>query len=320
MIYNKPALDYQQIILQLKNRGIKFHNEQAASSTLKCISYFRIASYLRYFESNHQSHTYKGNTFFEDALYLYNFDKELRQLLFYAIQSIEIAFRSKIIHHISLKHGSFWLLNSTLCKNQSLFADNLQSILREVKRSKEDFIQDYFTNYNNPCIPPTWKTLEVTSFGTLSKLYTNLSDNKIKKIIAREFNLPQHSILESWIKSIVLLRNCIAHHARTWNRRFSLSPQVQTLKLRGLWIQRANKLNYKLYNILCCIIYLLDTIEPTHPLRVQLHKLFIKYPNIDLQTMGFPNNWENETFWSIKTPTISTSPNFSNSWRNAKLK
>ena len=298
MIYNKPALDYQQIILQLKNRGIKFHNEQAASSTLKCVSYFRIASYLRYFESNHQSHTYKSNTFFEDALYLYNFDKELRQLLFCAIQTIEIAFRSKIIHHISLKHGSFWLLNSTLCKNQSLFADNLQTIIREVKRSKEDFIQDYFTNYNHPCIPPTWKTLEVTSFGTLSKLYSNLNDNKIKKIIAREFNLPQHSILESWIKSIVLLRNCIAHHARTWNRRFSLSPQVQTLKLRGLWIQQHNHLNYKLYNILCCIIYLLDTIEPNHDLRSQLYKLFVKYPNINLHAMGFPFSWKNEIFWS----------------------
>ena len=54
-------------------------------------------------------------------------------------------------------------------------------------------------------LPPVWKTLEVTTFGTLSKLFGNFKDNAIKKRIAREFNLPQHVILESWVKCAVTL-------------------------------------------------------------------------------------------------------------------
>lgn len=34
-------------------------------------------------------------------------------------------------------------------------------------------------------------------FGTLSKLYYNFSDKKLKKRVARQFNLPQHEVLES---------------------------------------------------------------------------------------------------------------------------
>ena len=82
------------------------------------------------------------------------------------------------------------------------------------EHSKEDFLIEHFAKYDNPSYPPAWKTLEVSSFGTLSKLYCNLADNNLKKQIAREFGLPQHLYLESWIKSLSVLRNCIAHHAR----------------------------------------------------------------------------------------------------------
>lgn len=107
-----------------------------------------------------------------------------------------------------------------------MFTDNLNTIKREIQRSKEDFIQEHFRKYSSPDVPPVWKTLEVTSFGTLSKLICNLNDNHIKKQIARQYNLPQHQVLESWIKCIVILRNCLAHHARVWNRRFPQMPQL----------------------------------------------------------------------------------------------
>ena len=40
----------------------------------------------------------------------------------------------------------------------------------------------------------------------------------MKKLVAREFNLPQHEVLESWMRSLSALRNQCAHHARLWNR------------------------------------------------------------------------------------------------------
>ena len=84
-----------------------FHDDAAAENELKIVSYFRIANYLYTFEVPNSNHTFLPNSYFEDALRIYYFDKDLRALIFTAIQSIEIALRSKVIHHVSLKHGAF---------------------------------------------------------------------------------------------------------------------------------------------------------------------------------------------------------------------
>jgi len=68
------------------------------------------------------------------------------------------------------------------------FIPNSQSAFRKVQRSKEEFIKEHFIKYDKPEFPPAWKTLELASFGTLSKLYYNFADNKVKKRVAREFN------------------------------------------------------------------------------------------------------------------------------------
>lgn len=50
--------------------------------------------------------------------------------------------------------------------------------------------------------------MEVASFGTLSKLYSNIADNDIKKIISRSFQLPSYPFLENRMKCASVLRNC----------------------------------------------------------------------------------------------------------------
>lgn len=112
---------------------------------------------------------------------------------------------------MALAHGAFWFTDSSIAVRQNCFRENLDQIKKELKRSKEEFIQEHFQKYTSPDVPPVWKTLEITSFGLLSKLFCNIDDNRLKKKIARDFNLPQHLCLESWIKSFVALRNCIAH-------------------------------------------------------------------------------------------------------------
>ena len=157
-------------------------------------------------------------------LKLYRFDCGLRELIFTAIQAVEIALRSKMIHHISLQYGAFWFTDESLFRDLNIQQKCMEQIKQELKRTREEFIIEHFEKYSEPDVPPVWKTLEVTSFGTLSKLFCNFADNKIKKRIAREFNLPQHLVLESWIKSAVGLRNYLAHHSRVWNRKFPIKP------------------------------------------------------------------------------------------------
>lgn len=223
-----------------------------AKLQLRNISYFRIASYLRYMEQDRQQHLYKSGSTFEQAINLYLFDKELRQLIFMAIQDIEISLRTKIIQVFSMEHGAFWFMDSSLFKNAEFYEDCLDNIKKEVSRSNEDFIKEHSEKYTFPTLPPVWKTLEVASLGTLSKLFYLFKDNRLKKQVAREFGLPQYTYLESWIRCITVLRNCCAHHARIWNRRFALKPQLPN-RLPLNWIAPSLK-PIKLYHQLCTLL------------------------------------------------------------------
>lgn len=294
--YNKQPISIADQISTLKNRGLMFDNDQAAIESLKIISYFRLANYWKPMESDKLNHIFKPNSKFENVLSLYNFDKELRTIIFSAIQSIEIALRTKIIQIVSSNYGAFWFTNKSLFSKVTIFSKCLSNIEEELKRSKEDFLIEHFARYNNPPYPPAWKTLEVSSFGTLSKLYCNLTDNNLKKQIARELGLPQHLYLESWIKSLSVLRNCIAHHARIWNRKYPWKPQIPK-KLQSPWIYDITISHEKLYAQLCCIVYLLNAIDPNNDFKQSLKALLSKYPIVDISAMGFPKLWYNEALW-----------------------
>ena len=297
MEYSKSPISHIQQIEMLKERGLLIHDEGQALKQLNIISYFRLANYLRPMELDKVTHQLKPNSYFENALSLYYFDKKLRALVFTAIQSIEIALRTRMIHNVSMKYGAFWFMDNSICIDERMFQDNLSRIQQEVKRSKEDFIQEHFNKYQSPSLPPVWKTLEVISFGTLSKLYCNLSDNAIKKQIAREFDLPQHLYLESWIKCAAVLRNCVAHHARIWNRRFPLKPQLPH-KLSGAWIDVSHTEQVKFYAQLCYLAYMQDRIHPDNTFKKELLDLLKSHPNVDTRAMGFPENWQSEPLWN----------------------
>ncbi len=243
-LYTKQALSISEQIELLKSRGLNIADSSKTAKFLGEVSYFRFVQYLRPMEADKTSHQFKPNSRFEDAVALYNFDMELRDLMFKAIQRLEIALRTKIIQEFSLEHGPFWFFDTSLADDEHKFIENMNSIDRELQRSKEDFIKEHRRNYDKPIFPPAWKTLELASFGTLSKLYYNFCDKKLKKRVARQFNLPQHEVLESWMRSVTVLRNCCAHHSRLWNRYLSTAPQMSA-SLRGAWVNIEGEMQTK---------------------------------------------------------------------------
>lgn len=280
----------------LKQRGLIVSDETFAHETLSTISYFRLANYWKPFEQDKQNHIFKPQCHFENVVSLYSFDKELRLLIFSGIQGVEIALRTKVIHYASLKYGSFWFADRAVFDSEPIFDKCLANIKVELARTKEDFIKEHFVKYDNPSYPPAWKTLEVSSFGTLSKLYCNLADIKLKKAIASDFGLPQHLFLESWIKSLSVLRNCVAHHARVWNRKFPWKPQIPR-RLPSNWLIMSSIQPERIYAQLCCIEYLLNAIARGTHFKQRLKALLAQYPNVDPHAMGFPKGWESEPLW-----------------------
>lgn len=297
MKYDKQPIALLQQLKLLEQRGLIIQNEEIALSQLQSISYFRLASYWHSMEvPNSDKHQFLPNSNFDDVIELYQFDKKLRTLVFTSIQDIEIALRTRIIQCFSLKYGAFWFMDVRLFKNESIFAACLENIQKEVNRSNEDFLKEHFKKYDEPSLPPVWKTMEVISFGTLSKLYCNFNDTGVKKQVAKGFGLPQYLYLESWMKCASVLRNYCAHHARLWNRRFPIMPQLPK-RLPLKWIGTNCIRPIKLYAQLCCLAYWEQSINPNSQFKSGIKTLLSHTPQTTLKAMGFPANWREEPLW-----------------------
>lgn len=297
MEYNKIALDTPDLLAMLKQRGLQVSDEQEALRTLSMVSYFRLASYFRPMEIDKQSHEFRQGATLDQAMELYNFDTALRDMVFGATRQIEVALRSRVNHHFSRGHTPFWFTQVDMANDGHLFVENLSGVDREIHRTKEDFIKEHFERYDKPSFPPSWKTLETLSFGTVSKLYKNFFDKANKKAVAADLGLPQHEFLISWLESITVLRNLCAHHARIWNRRYALKPQMPKSLAGHKWLSDFSFPPDKIYPQLCCTAYLLNAIDAQNTFIIHLKQLLKKYPSVDVAAMGFPKGWKKEPLW-----------------------
>ena len=63
MIYGKQPIDIDEQLALLQNRVLIIEDIVKAKHQLRNISYFRIASYLRYMENDSLNHLYKSGSF-----------------------------------------------------------------------------------------------------------------------------------------------------------------------------------------------------------------------------------------------------------------
>jgi abortive infection bacteriophage resistance protein len=294
IVYTKSFLDYMAQIALLKSRGMRFTDEHKALHLLKNISYYRFSGYWYPLLADKQNHIFKSDASFDTAFNLYKFDRELRKLIHSELEKIEIAIRSKMTYALSMAYGAFWIEDGTLFTNPLLHQSTLNKIKEELHRSDEEFIIAFKSKYSND-FPPSFILLEITSFGTLSRLYGNLQSGRIKRDIAKAFGLPDKA-LESWLHSLVYIRNMCAHHARTWNRPMSIQPLFPR-NASNVWLTNRQVGINRIFYALSMIIYLLNIVNPNHTFKQKLENLFLKYPNVDRAAMGFPANWQLELLW-----------------------
>ena len=284
----------------MKHRGLIINNEDLAFHVLTNISYYRLAGYWWPMQTDKSTHSFKPNSKFEDVLAIYDFDRELRTLLFSVIERIEIGFRTRLIYHLSHELSPWWFEDPDNFKNNFEHQETLKSIDRELSKSKEVFIQEHYSKYTSDTRrPPAWKTLEIASFGTNSKLYGNLKPTiKSKDTIARELGTINHTFLPSWFQSIAQIRNICAHHGRLWNKNLPGAPKLLP-KPPFPWLQDVPKSAEfpKLYIHVCCMKYLLNIVHPENTFSFDLNMLFERYPNIDLKALGFKAEWNKELLW-----------------------
>jgi abortive infection bacteriophage resistance protein len=211
----------------------------------------------------------------------------MRCILFSTTSSIKVRHLAHVTRLIKIFRKKLKLF----CKLQKdiIFA---LTVLATLKSERNAYQGGSFAFIYSP-----WKTLELTSFGSLSKLYGNLKNTiKSKDTIASELGAVNHTYLPSWLQSIAQIRNYCAHHSRLWNKNLPGTPKLLS-KPPYKWVNDVPKDTTRLYLHLCIMRYMVNIIAPENSFSIKLQELMIKYPSIDPNALGMKSDWKNEPLW-----------------------
>lgn len=298
-IYDKPPLSIEQQINLLESRGLIIPDRNEAIHFLSGVSYYRLSGYTFVFEDliqGKRSHQFHKGTIFNDIIDLYNFDRELRLLFMDAIERIEVAVRTQVCLKLALTYNdSHWYNQKNLFSSHFNHDKFLNECKSEFNKSNETFVCHYKNQNYSPALPPAWMIIELLSLGTWSVLYKNLAQRSDKKQIADAFDL-SFVELRSWLHSLTYIPNLCAHHARLWNRHFTITPDIKSKYKEYLTP------NYTFAAQAAMMHIMLSVIVPNSTWHYRLIKLITDNLDIDPLRMGFKTNWHKDLFWNdIKT-------------------
>lgn len=294
--YNKPPLVLADQLQQLKDRGMQVANDELALHYLGHLNYYRLGAYWLPFEKNHGSHQFQPGTQFNDVLNLYIFDRELRLWLMDAIERIEVSLRTQFAYHLSLQYGAHPHLNEALFYNQNRYINALTRLGSDINQSGEEFIKHLTQKYSET-LPPIWAVVELMSLGQLSQWYDNLQNRHDRKIIADTYDVDEKN-LRTFLHHLTTIRNHCAHHARVWNRDYTVTLKIPNKRPASLVssFNHQSSSERKLYNTLVLLAYLMNLISPGSHWKSRLIELFNKHP-VNPHAMGFPNDWQQKPIW-----------------------
>lgn len=303
--FTKPALSVDAQLLLLTGRGLLVPNPDLATFYLNTIGYYRLSGYTKHFlqsdEHGNKINSFNEGVIFEDVLDLYIFDRKLRLHLIDAIERIEVSVRASLSNSVAINHGPHWYQNTNLFKNNYDHPSLIVEIKRQIahradtpeRRQKRDiFIHHYYDTYNDPDMPPSWMVFEAASFRLISRLFEGLHKTETTQIC-----VPlriTHEILTSWLHSISYVRNLCAHHSRVWNKTLTIKPKISN-KYKTIFNG-----NHTIYSVMVIIQILLDDVAPDNSWAERLRDLICSHPKVDIKRMGFPDDWDNQEFWSLE--------------------
>ena len=277
----QPPISIDKQIENLVSLGLEIKDTSYAKDVLNRVSYYRLIK--AYSITLKEDGRYIEGTTFENIVELYLFDMEFRHILFSLIEHIEVYLRAVITNYFSLKYGNFGYKNLNNYAKNNYQKNTLDELEREINRNrKSPFIRNFKDNYEGGEIP-LYAAIEVASLGTLSKMYKNMK-NDDKKAISTTFGV-DYVYLESWIENLAYVRNICAHHGRLYGSKLTKTP-----KLYKEYLKKGVSNN----TIFASILNLKVLAENKHynEFHSKLSKIIDKYPLVDLQHLGFVNNWQ----------------------------
>lgn len=295
--YPKTWLAIEGQLQKLRDGGLLIADEAAAADFLRHLNYYRFTGYGLAFEQSR--HRFVPGTTFAQLRCAYEFDRALRDLCTESIELIELDLRTTIAHTFGETYGPFGHAHPQHFYNQAGHPDWLDKLRSETKRSSELFVVHYKRKYQEFPDLPIWVAAEVMSFGALSKMVQGMLKADQKRVSSR-YRL-QPGTLASWVHHLVYVRNLCAHHARLWDRVWTIKPD---LPAGNVWLPPHLPSNTQLLSSLLIQSTLLRRIPAEQNFasdwrrRVEL-LLGEHLPTCPdaMQKMGMPDNWRSHPLW-----------------------
>lgn len=292
--FNKVSLQPTELLEKLKSRGLLVSDERDALAYLQYVGGYRLKGY--YFHvTDPVTKRFPDGYRFEQIAERYELDRQLRYHCFAAITRLETAIRAVIANHLSTAHGPHWFLQHDLFNHSSEWSLGklVGKIEAEVDRSKKTtFISHYRTKFSEPYLAPSWAVAECVTFGMWSKTYNALKSEGDKKAISVRFKVNQPHVFTSWLHSLTVLRNTVAHHGRLLGHRFVAGPQ--NCRERNLFFDDP----HTLYSVATVMNYLQTVTRLPNSWKADLEKTLQDFPGVDQAEVGFPISWKDQPGWA----------------------
>lgn len=288
----KPFKTISEQIDILKQKKLIINDEKAAANILAHINYYRLSGYTLTLRKNDR---FYNNVSFEQVMQIYNFDAELRAVLLYALEYIEVSFRTYIGYYHSKKYGPLGYLDKSTFADEKRcdeFHEEVRQLIESNERN-ELFIKHHKEKYNSHF--PMWVIVEIMQFGCLSRLFKNL-DEELKKEICTTFYSPiPYTYIENWLQAFVVLRNICAHRGRIYNRYITFTPKLskkdkELFRRNNLDLSKAGK---QLFTFIFVMNKVIDDNVVWNNFINKIDTLIKKYPFVKISFCGFPENWWN---------------------------
>ena len=212
----KKATTVAEQIRKMINRGVVITETKKAEEYLLDIGYYRLGFYLFPFEATYpelgkkRRHRVNPGTRIEDAVALYYFDFDLRNILNRYLSRIEVDIRTTMIYELSNKYNSnpAWFIDPAVV-DASFITDFPTKVYKTIK--EKDVIKRHHRRHPTDVYAPAWKTMEFMVFGNLTTLYSSLLLNDDRRLVSQRYGVTQTNVFFDYIEAVRLVRNACAH-------------------------------------------------------------------------------------------------------------
>lgn len=286
----KQPLSYSDQIARLREaHGLTIDDEAEALEILARVNYYRLSAYGIGLRRAEDPEKYRDGITLRHLYRLYQFDMRLRSALLHLIEHVEIGLRTQIAYHLAMTYGSEGYRDVSnfedrpTARSASIHSDTMEKLDAEIRRQDNlPYVKHHKHVYGGHF--PIWVAVELFTFGMLSSLYSIMKPRD-KKSIASVYGVhPKH--LESWIITLVEIRNRCAHYGRLYNMPFNQTPFLFSE------YARYRKAQNKLFPVILVLKRITEGQQEWLDFLKALEALFIEYPEADPGFMNFPPDWK----------------------------